>query len=201
TPKAQKMNLPRSRVRPKVPQNARIRPVLSGRGCLRGLCRAVDPPDPSRALRRQPAVLRDPSGNAADLASAADPAPSPSGGRRRDREPTSRARPRIQPEPGWGGVPRRHPGAGRLGPAVDPRVVVRFDFRGVPAGRGPATSWLVASRQEVDVCLKDPGYGIDLVVAADLGAFTRVWLGDVSFDHAVRSRAIRLEGPRDLVRA
>jgi DNA-binding HxlR family transcriptional regulator len=83
----------------------------------------------------------------------------------------------------------------------DRRVVVRFDFRGVPAGRGPATSWLVASRQEVDVCLKDPGYGIDLVVAADLGAFTRVWLGDVSFDHAVRSRAIRLEGPRDLVRA
>ncbi|PYN24181.1 MAG: transcriptional regulator [Candidatus Rokuibacteriota bacterium] len=83
----------------------------------------------------------------------------------------------------------------------DRRVVVRFDFRGVPAGRGPATSWLVASRQEVDVCLKDPGYGIDLVVAADLGAFTRVWLGDVSFDQAVRSRAIRLEGPRDLVRA
>src|SRR2546426_1147267 len=83
----------------------------------------------------------------------------------------------------------------------DRRIVVRFDFRGVPAGRGPATSWLVASRQEIDVCLKDPGYGIDLVVAADLRAFTRVWLGDVSFDEAVRSRGVRLEGPRDLVRA
>jgi DNA-binding HxlR family transcriptional regulator len=83
----------------------------------------------------------------------------------------------------------------------DRRIVVRFDFRGVPAGRGPATSWLVASRQEIDVCLKDPGYGIDLVVAADLRAFTRVWLGDVSFDEAVRTRGVRLEGPRDLVRA
>jgi DNA-binding HxlR family transcriptional regulator len=83
----------------------------------------------------------------------------------------------------------------------DRRVVVRFDFRGVPAGRGPATSWLVASRKEVDVCLKDPGYGTDLVVATDLRAFTRVWLGDVSFDQAVRARRIRVEGPRDLVRA
>jgi hypothetical protein len=42
---------------------------------------------------------------------------------------------------------------------------------------------------------------VDLVVAADLGTFTRVWLGDVSFDQAVRSRRISLEGPRELVRA
>ena len=81
------------------------------------------------------------------------------------------------------------------------RIVVRFDFRGVPAGRGPATSWLVASREDVDVCLKDPGFGVDLVVTADLGAFTRVWLGDVSFDQALRSRGVRVEGPRELVRA
>ena len=72
---------------------------------------------------------------------------------------------------------------------------------GVPAGRGPATSWLVASREDVDVCLKDPGFGVDLVVTADLGAFTRVWLGDVSFDQALRSRGVRVEGPRELVRA
>ena len=83
----------------------------------------------------------------------------------------------------------------------DRRIVVRFEFRGVPAGKGPKTAWLVASRQEVDVCLKDPGHGVDLVVAADLAAFTRVWLGDLSFDEALRSRDIRVEGPRDLVRA
>ena len=93
----------------------------------------------------------------------------------------------------------------RRGPAQqgsdDRRIVVRFDLRGVPPGRGPATAWLVVSRKEVDVCLKDPGYGIDLVVAADLAVFTRVWLGDISFDQAVRSRGISLQGPRDLVRA
>ena len=83
----------------------------------------------------------------------------------------------------------------------DRRVVVRFEFRGVPRGRGPATLWLVLSRQEVDACDKDPGYGIDLVVAADLAALTRVWLGDVSFEAAVRARDIRVEGARELVRA
>ena len=83
----------------------------------------------------------------------------------------------------------------------DRRIVVRFDFRGVPSGRGPATAWLVVTRKDVDVCLKDPGYGVDLVVAAELGAFTRVWLGDVPFDQAVRARRITLEGPRELVRA
>ena len=83
----------------------------------------------------------------------------------------------------------------------DRRVVVRFEFRGVPRGRGPATLWLVLSRQEVDACDKDPGYGIDLVVAADLAALTRVWLGDVSFEEAVRARDIRVEGARELVRA
>jgi hypothetical protein len=80
-------------------------------------------------------------------------------------------------------------------------VVVRFELRGVPAGRGPSTAWLVISRQDVDVCLKDPGFGVDLVVAAELRAFIRVWLGDIAFNQAVRAGDIRLEGPRDLVRA
>jgi len=81
------------------------------------------------------------------------------------------------------------------------RVVVRFEFRGVPPGRGPSTAWLVISRQDVDVCLKDPGFGVDLIVAAELRAFIRVWLGDIAFNQAVRAGDIRLEGPRDLVRA
>jgi DNA-binding HxlR family transcriptional regulator len=83
----------------------------------------------------------------------------------------------------------------------DRRLVVRFDYRGVPAGRGPATAWLVLDRGEVDVCLTDPGFAVDLVVVADLATFTKVWLGDVSFDQAIRARKVRLEGPRDLVRA
>jgi DNA-binding HxlR family transcriptional regulator len=82
------------------------------------------------------------------------------------------------------------------------RVVVRFEFRGVPATiRCPRYWWLVLDRPEVDLCLKDPGFLVDIVVSADLRALTRVWMGDVRLAESVRAGLIQLEGPRPLVRA
>jgi hypothetical protein len=82
------------------------------------------------------------------------------------------------------------------------RVVVRFDFRGVPATmRCPRTWWLVLERREVDLCLKDPGFPVDVVVSADLRALTRVWMGDVRLAEAVRAGLVRLDGTPPLVRA
>jgi len=49
--------------------------------------------------------------------------------------------------------------------------------------------------------LKDPGFDVDLVVAADAGAMARVWTGAITFAQAVREGGLRVEGPRDLVRA
>jgi DNA-binding HxlR family transcriptional regulator len=84
----------------------------------------------------------------------------------------------------------------------DRRVVVRFDFRAFPARcRGFRTCWLILERQGADVCVKDPGFDVDLVVSADAGAMARVWMGAVTFAQAVRSGGLRMEGPRDLVRA
>ena len=82
------------------------------------------------------------------------------------------------------------------------RVVVRFEFRGVPATlRCPKYWWLVLEREEVDLCLKDPGFLVDMVVSADLRALTRVWMGYARMAETVRAGLIRLEGPRPLVRA
>jgi hypothetical protein len=53
----------------------------------------------------------------------------------------------------------------------------------------------------VDVCLKDPGFEVDLLVTADAAAMARVWTGATTFAQAVRSGGLQLEGPRDLVRA
>ena len=51
----------------------------------------------------------------------------------------------------------------------DRRVVVQFDFRAVPKTvRRPPTYWLILERRDVDLCLKDPGFEIDLFVNADL---------------------------------
>jgi DNA-binding HxlR family transcriptional regulator len=84
----------------------------------------------------------------------------------------------------------------------DRRVVVRFDFRPVRGTvRRPATFWLLLEREEVDVCLKDPGFEVDLFVDADLVALTKAWMGDLRLADAIRSGLVRVEGPTALVRA
>ncbi|HEY2991231.1 MAG TPA: helix-turn-helix domain-containing protein [Methylomirabilota bacterium] len=83
-----------------------------------------------------------------------------------------------------------------------PRVVVRFEFRGVPARcMQVRTAWLVLEKPEADVCMRDPGYEVDLTVHADVGALARVWAGHLDWADAVRAGGIKLEGPRALVQA
>jgi len=82
------------------------------------------------------------------------------------------------------------------------RVVIRFEFRGVPKiHRARTRWWLVVEPAAVDVCIKDPGFETDLVVIADLGAMTKLWLGDLGFRNALRDGLIALEGPREVCEA
>jgi DNA-binding HxlR family transcriptional regulator len=83
----------------------------------------------------------------------------------------------------------------------DRRVVVQFDFRAVPKIVRRATFWLILEHRGVDVCLKHPGFEVDLVVDADLVALTKAWMGDVRLADAMRSGLVRVEGPTALVRA
>jgi DNA-binding HxlR family transcriptional regulator len=81
------------------------------------------------------------------------------------------------------------------------RVVVRFDFRGVPAGhKAPKTYWLVMERPEVDLCILEPGFEVDVYVDADLAALSRVWLGEIPIRQAMREGGINLNGERQAVR-
>jgi len=83
-----------------------------------------------------------------------------------------------------------------------PRVVVRFEFRGVPSRcLALKACWLVLEPAGVDVCMKDPGFEIDLVVRADVGALARVWAGHLRWADAVRAGGIRLEGAPAIARA
>jgi DNA-binding HxlR family transcriptional regulator len=82
------------------------------------------------------------------------------------------------------------------------RVVVRFDYHGVPARwRAQRTWWLVLDRAGIDLCIQDPGHEVDLVVKADIAAMGRVWTGHLTFGHALRSGEVRIEGPRALAQA
>lgn len=81
------------------------------------------------------------------------------------------------------------------------RVVARFDFRGVPAGhKAPKTYWLVMERPEVDLCVFEPGFEVDVYVDADLAALSRVWLGEIPMRQAMREGGINLDGERQLVK-
>jgi DNA-binding HxlR family transcriptional regulator len=46
--------------------------------------------------------------------------------------------------------------------------VLRFDFRGIPKGsRTPRHWWMLIRRDEIEVCLKDPGQNLDVMIEAD----------------------------------
>ena len=82
------------------------------------------------------------------------------------------------------------------------RLVVRFKFSGMPAVRpGYKIFWLLLQRAQVDLCVEDPGFEVDLYVDADLASMTKVWLGDITFEMAKRCGAVQLTGPRELSRA
>ena len=81
----------------------------------------------------------------------------------------------------------------------DERVVVRFDLRGAPKGK--RSWWLVLDRPEPDLCLSDPGFGVDLTVKTDAVTMASVWVGDLDLAGAIRSRLIVLKGPSHLRRA
>ena len=83
----------------------------------------------------------------------------------------------------------------------DRRIVMQFDFRGLPAAhRAPRTYWFVMDRPDVDLCIIEPGFEVDLFVNADLAAFARVWLGEIPIRSAIRNGAVSLTGERQAVR-
>lgn len=84
------------------------------------------------------------------------------------------------------------------------RLLLRFDFHGLPRGsRVARRSWWLLAQQpdDVEVCVKDPGYDTDVVVVADLRAFTEVVLGRRTLAGALREGCVRLQGHPALVRS
>jgi len=82
------------------------------------------------------------------------------------------------------------------------RVVVRFDFRNLPARCAALRScWLILDRRGSEVCLKNPMFDVDLTVATDAATMARVWMGATTFAAALRSGGLRIEGPRHFTRS
>ena len=61
--------------------------------------------------------------------------------------------------------------------------------------------WLVLEAQEVDLCLDDPGYEIDITLDTDLLSLTPVYIGDLSLELARSTGRIKIFGPRALTQS
>ena len=75
--------------------------------------------------------------------------------------------------------------------------MIHFRFRGAPEKL--RYFWLVLP--EADLCLSDPGFGVDITVRSDPESLTAVWVGDLSLGAALSGHTIEIEAPDHLVRS
>jgi DNA-binding HxlR family transcriptional regulator len=76
----------------------------------------------------------------------------------------------------------------------DRRIVVRFEFSGVPRSHTKyRIMWMLLERSGVDVCVKDPGYEVDLVFRGNIADFVSVYCGHVMW-RDVAGKAFLIEG-------
>jgi DNA-binding HxlR family transcriptional regulator len=88
-----------------------------------------------------------------------------------------------------------------LGALPDRRVVLRFEFSGVPASRTKfQVMWLILGRSGADVCMKDPGFAVDLILCGNIRDYVEVYLGHMKWRDAAGS-ALQLDGDPRIARA
>lgn len=78
----------------------------------------------------------------------------------------------------------------RIESLPDHRVVIFVRFRRDTKHQ----YWLVLNRTEVDLCLFDPGYEVNLEMHAELEALARVYLGHLPLVQAMKSGRIEVSG-------
>jgi DNA-binding HxlR family transcriptional regulator len=79
-------------------------------------------------------------------------------------------------------------------PSVFPtrRIVVQFEYP--DAIKGERDWWLVSENSEIDLCLNNPGYDIDIVIKCSLKTMTEIWICQMSFRDAVKKGDIKVLG-------
>lgn len=61
--------------------------------------------------------------------------------------------------------------------------------------------WLVIEPNDVDTCLKHPGFDVDIEVRTTSRELHRLWLGRTTIPEALKAGTFEIDGARDLVRA
>ncbi|WP_299500675.1 helix-turn-helix domain-containing protein [uncultured Roseobacter sp.] len=72
------------------------------------------------------------------------------------------------------------------------RTVMEFEFSGTH--KGFSRFWLVVEDGDVDMCLKFPGFEVDVTVSADIKRFVEAWRGFRNLRDEIASGQISIEG-------
>jgi DNA-binding HxlR family transcriptional regulator len=72
------------------------------------------------------------------------------------------------------------------------RFVVQFQFDGMPANN--RLYWLMIADGGTEICIKHPGFEVDLYVSCPLRVLAEIWLGHEPLDAALRREVMALEG-------
>jgi len=78
----------------------------------------------------------------------------------------------------------------------DHRVVVQFEYPDAP--KGGKDWWLVSDNGEIDLCLNDHGYEIDILIKCSLKVMTKIWICEQSFNDAAKAGDIKILGDTKL---
>ena len=81
----------------------------------------------------------------------------------------------------------------------DRRTVMQLEFTDQPGNR--RRWWFVNETNEAQLCVKDPGFDVDLYLAARLSDIIQIWRGDLSLARAINSGRLKIHGPSQLKRA
>jgi DNA-binding HxlR family transcriptional regulator len=76
------------------------------------------------------------------------------------------------------------------------RVVVEFKF----TQTRPKRFWLVLDAVDVSVCVKHPGFDIDMLVEADLATLYEVLLGRITFARAINEERLQIDATPALIK-
>lgn len=88
----------------------------------------------------------------------------------------------------------------RIDTAVMPqgRTVIEILFSDAPANH--RLFWLVCQHPDVDVCVKPPGYGVDIRVTTDTRCLAEIWRGIRPLRQAIAEGDMQVEAPTALAR-
>ncbi len=72
----------------------------------------------------------------------------------------------------------------------DQQILIQFDF----SGPRRQSFWLLITKDDVSVCLINPGYEVNVLVTADLSVFYQLWLGRISYRDAINEHGVKIDG-------